>query len=105
MPEATLETVLAAITEMRSDFSALRTDLSGRIDKLRVELSERIDRMQNGVTALRQGYIVDLATVDRAERIAKSASDETRALAVQVTELTKLVHMLEARIRDLRGDG
>jgi hypothetical protein len=87
MAEISLDTVLQAISE-------LRTDLVGRID-----------RLQNGLDDLRQGYIVDWANVERTALIARGASDETRALSIQVTELTKLARRLEAQLRDLRGAG
>lgn len=119
MAEPTLETILAAIT-------ALRGEIAGKIDRLeqglvkleqgqtklelaqtrlRVDLSERLDRLQNALDALRQGYIVDWGNVERGERIARGASEEVRALASQVSELTKFVHMLEAQIREQRGHG
>jgi hypothetical protein len=87
MAEISLDTVLQAISE-------LRTDLVGRID-----------RLQNGLDDLHQGYIVDWGNVERTALIARGASDETRALSIQVTELTKLARRLEAQLRDLRGAG
>ena len=134
MAEITLDTVLQAIVELRTDlveridnleggFGKLEDGLGkleggfdkleGRIDRLeqgqtrlRVELSQRMDRLQNGQDALRQGYIVDWTNVERASRTAAhNAFDETRSLSEQMMQLTKLVHMLEAQIRDLRGAG
>jgi hypothetical protein len=119
MAEINLETVLQAISELRTDLVGRIGKLEGGFDKLegridrleqgqtrlRVELSERIDRLQNGLDDLRQGYIIDWANVERTALIARGASDETRALSIQVTELTKLVRRLEAQIRDLRGAG
>jgi len=105
MTEITLDTVLQAIAELRTGLEGRLEQLERGQTKLRVDLSERIDRLQDGVTALRQGYIVDWANVERTSLVARGAADETRALGVQVSELTKLVHILEAQIRDLRGDG
>jgi phage shock protein A len=112
MADPTLNTVLQAISDLRTEVTGLRSDVTARIDRLeqgqtrlRVELSARLDRVQTGQDALRQGYIVDWANVDRVARTAHNASDETRALGEQLMQLTKLVHMLEAQIRDLRGDG
>jgi hypothetical protein len=112
MAEITLDTVLQAIVESRTVLTGRIDGLEARIDRLeqgqtrlRVELSERMDRLQTGLDALRQGYVVDWANVERATRIANNAFDDTRSLGEQVMQLTKLVHMLEAQIRDLRGDG
>ncbi len=112
MTEATLETVLQAIAEMRTELTGRIDGLTSRVDrleqgqtKLRVELSARMDRLQTGQDALRQGYVVDWTNVERTSRIANNAFDETRLLGEQIMQLTKLVHMLEAQIRDLRGDG
>lgn len=87
MAEITFDTALQVIVERR-------TDLVGRID-----------RLQNGLDGLRQDYIVDWSNVERTALIARGAPDETRALSIQVTELTKLVRRLEAQIRDIRGAG
>ncbi len=118
MTEATLETVLQAIGEVQTELTGRMDGLTSRMDhldgrmdrlgqgqtKLRVELSARIDRLQT-LDALRQGYVVDWANVERTSRIANNAFDETRSLGEQIMQLTKLVHMLEAQIHDLRGDG
>jgi hypothetical protein len=110
MPAPILETVLAAITAVPTGLSSRElihpaASTAWRLSRIRVELSERMDRLQDGLDDLRQGYVVDWANVERTALIARGASDETRALSIQVTELTKLVRRLEAQIRDLRGAG
>jgi hypothetical protein len=47
---------------------------------------------------------VNDGSVGRVERIARAASDETRALAEQVGAMVRQIRWLETQMREIRGD-
>lgn len=100
-----LEAGQSRLDESQSKLQASQSRLEEQQTRLRTDLMARMDRLQNGLDDLRDRHVVDWGNVERAERIARGASDEVRALAEQVSALTRFVHRLEAQIAQLRGDG
>ena len=108
MSDTPLSAVLAAIEQIAGRLERLeagQSRLEAGLTQLRADLMQRMDRLQDGFNDLRDDHVVDWGHVERAERIARGASEEVRALADQVTALTRYVHRLEASIAQLRGDG
>jgi chromosome segregation ATPase len=121
--------ILAAITELRTDVTGLRTGMTdlrtdmaglhtrvdrlgtdmtglhGSVDRLRGDMMGRMDRLQNSITSLQDDVTVNFGHADRIERVARGASDEIRALGVEVTAMERQIQHLQAQVRALRGEG
>ena len=87
-------------TQHETDLAGMRGDLT----ELRVALMARMDRLQDAMTAQREADIVNHGSVERVERIARAASEETRALAEQVGGMVRQIRRLETQMREIRGD-
>ena len=106
------------IVGMKGDIAALQAsqqtlgaDLTARMDRLeasqlqyRTDMMDRIDRLQNTLTTHQESGIVTLGAGERAERIAKAASDEVRLMSEQFSTLTRLVLTLQHSVDGLRRD-
>jgi chromosome segregation ATPase len=97
---------------LRDDLSALREEMTDRtnrlradMDRLRVDVMERMDRLQNGFTLIKEEITVSDVANDRVERMVRNATDETRALAEQVTAMGRQIRLLSARIDDIERGG
>ena len=85
------------LAEMRGDLNEMRTDLN----EMRVALMDRIDRVQDAVTLQHHERVVDVASSERAERLAKAARDDATAIGEIVTPLIRVVHMMRTQLDDL----
>jgi hypothetical protein len=74
-----------------------------RIDDRPAGIMARLDRMQEDLTRRLDAEVVNFGAAEHAERIARGALDEVRALGEQVNALTRLLRRLEAEVRSLRG--
>lgn len=83
---------------------ATTTRLEARLDRVRGDVMDRIDRLQDGLTQLTEGMIVDLGAAERAEQIAKSSSEETRTLGQQMTRMVRRIRRVEEAVKRLGGD-
>jgi hypothetical protein len=111
---AALARLEAGQTALRDDLAAMRDDLfamrgnqaSMRDDLIavRTALMDRIDRVQHAVDLLRDDIVVNYGAASRTERIAKGASDETRALADEVHAMQRQIARLRTDIDELRGE-
>ena len=72
-------------------------------DRLRGDLMARMDRLQDALTLQHDDVIVSMGAAERAERIARSALEETRALGEIVTVQTRQIQRLQSDIRQLKG--
>jgi hypothetical protein len=86
--------VLAALARLEAGLTKLRTDLM-----------ERIDRLQHTVDSVKDDIVVTYGANDRTERIAKSASDETRALGEVVRAMQRQIKRLQTDVDQLRDGG
>jgi len=85
------------LNEMRTDLNEMRTDLN----EMRVALMDRIDRVQDAVTLQHHERVVDVASSERAERLAKAARDDATAIGEIVTPPIRVVHMMRTQLDDL----
>ncbi len=125
--------VLAAIIELRKDFGALGSDLfqvegavtglradvaagqarlEGRLvrlqagqNNLRGDVMERMDRFQHALDLVKDDIVVNFGASDHVERIAKGASEETRAPGEVVRATQRQIAWLRTDLDDLRKDG
>jgi chromosome segregation ATPase len=95
------------MTQLRTDMTQLRTDMVDRTDRLRVDMMERMDRLQNAFSSMQQDITVNFAASDRADRMVRHATDETRALADQVSAMVRQIRVLTVRVDEIdrRGNG
>jgi len=73
-------------------------------DRLRGDLMARMDRLQDALTLQHDDVTVNMGAAERAERIARGASEETRALGEIVTVQTRQIQRLQSDIRQLKGE-
>jgi chromosome segregation ATPase len=104
----------ADMGQVRADMTQLRADMIDRTDGLRADLEqlrigmmERMDRLQNAFSSMQQDITVNFAASDRADRMVRAATDETRALADQVSAMVRQIRVLTMRVDEIdrRGDG
>ena len=98
--------ILAALERLAAGQDRLRADFDkrgGEIDRLRGDLMARMDRLQDAITLQHDDVIVSMGAAERAERIARGASEETRALGEIVTVQTRQIQRLQSDIRQLKG--
>ncbi len=77
--------------------------IRGDLGQLRADLMARLDRLQDALTAQRDADLVNYGAVERVERIARAASEETRALAEQVGAMVRQIRRLETDMREVKG--
>jgi chromosome segregation ATPase len=106
----------ADLTELRTDLTQLRTDMIDRTDGLRADMGRfrsdmmgRMDRLQISFSGMQQDITVNFAASDRAERIARNATDaardDIRAVADQMSAMERQIRLLGARVTHLEiGD-
>jgi hypothetical protein len=71
------------------------------LTEMRVEIMARIDRLQDASTIQHHERIVDVASSERAERIAKAAREDVTSLGEIVKPLIRVVHFMRSQIDDL----
>jgi hypothetical protein len=71
--------------------------------QLRVDLMARMDRLQHTLDQVKDDIGVNYGTADRTERIAQSASEEGRALALVVRIMQRQIARLETDVEALRS--
>jgi len=112
MIDALIEHVAALVT--REDMTALRTAMATREDlaalravmvddltEMRTAIMDRIDRVQDATTIQHHERVVDVASAERAERLAKAARDDATAIGEIVTPLIRVMHMMRTQLDDL----
>ncbi len=98
---ATRDDLAAAISATRDDLTAAITATRDDLIETRAGIMARIDRLQDAVTIQHHERIVDVASSERAERIAKAAQDDVMALGEIVTPLIRVVHGMRTQLDDL----
>ena len=97
--------ILAAIGELRTDFTSalttLRTDVTAEIANLRADLMERMNRLQHRMDSFDEHLTMGLGHTDRVEQTTRSVAEDNRLAGEQIRTLTKLVRMLEGRVNQL----
>ncbi len=91
---------------LRDDLSRLKSGLGALGNELaatRSALMDRIDRAQHSVDLLRDDIVVNYGAADRTQRIAKGASDETRALADEVRAMQRQIAKLRTDMDQRHG--
>ena len=91
--------IIAALARLEAGQAVLREELAAT----RTALMDRIDRVQHSVDLLRDDIVVNYGAADRTERIAKGASDETRALADEVRAMQRQISRLRTDMAQLQG--
>ncbi len=98
------------LTDMRGDLAQMRADLvemravtvtRDDLAGMRVALMDRIDRVQDAAMLQHHERVVDVASSERAERLAKAARDDATAIGEIVTPLIRVVHMMRTQLDDL----
>ncbi len=100
--------------QMQSDIKQLQGDMKqmqgemkqfrGELTQLRVDVMDRIDRLQDALTLQKDDLVVNYSAADRAEKIARAAQEETRALGDIVTPMIRQIRRLQEDVRHLRGE-
>ncbi len=98
---ATRGDLAAAITATRAEVAAAIAATRADLTEMRVEIMARIDRVQDATTIQHHERVVDVASSERAERLAKAARDDATALGEIVTPLVRVVHMMRTQLDDL----
>jgi hypothetical protein len=97
--------VLAALARLEAGLGNVTSRMDRLEDgqtQLRTDLMERIDRLQHTVDSVKDDIVVTYGANDRIERIAKSASDETRALGEVVRAMQRQIKRLQTDVDQLR---
>jgi hypothetical protein len=100
----------AAVTTIHDELTEMRTQIMARIGQMatrdeltemRTEIMARIDRVQDATTLQHHERVVDVASSERAERLAKAARDDATAIGEIVTPLIRVVHTMRTQLDDL----
>jgi hypothetical protein len=107
MSDDPADRILAAIAAVREEVGQLRAGMATRegLAQLHADLMERLGRLQEDLTRRLDTEIVNYGAAEQAERIARGASDEARALGEQVHALVRMVRRLESEVRQMREGG
>jgi recombinational DNA repair ATPase RecF len=95
-----VQTRNALMAHLEQRLAALAADLV----QTRAALMARMDRLQNELTLRTEDTIVSMGSADRAERIAKAAADEVRAMGDMVTAMARQIQRLQTDVRQLKGE-
>jgi chromosome segregation ATPase len=88
------------MAQVRGDMNRVQNDLT----QLRVAVMERIDRLQGALTLQRDELVVNFGAIERVERLARAAQEETRALGEMETPMIRQIRRLQDDVRTLRGE-
>src|SRR5258708_6913941 len=97
MSEAPIFEALMRLEAGQAQLAAGQERIDASLKALRVNLMARMDRLQNAVDSVREDLTVNYGASDRAERAARSAIDDNRALA-------DIVRIMQRQIGKLRTD-
>jgi len=78
-------------------------DVQGSISTVQFTLMARIDRVQDTLAGVKDDIVVNFAHSDRVERVARAGTEETRALAEQVTAMGRQIRRLSTRLDEIEG--
>jgi phage shock protein A len=95
------------IAQLQGDVAQVRGDMSrfqNDVTQLRVAVMERIDRLQDALTLQRDELVVNYGAIERVERLARAAQEETRALGEMITPMIRQIRRLQDDVRTLRGE-
>jgi len=111
-----LAQVMAEQQAIRAELAQLRTELNevhseqgllrDEIAHVRADLAkvlERIEALELAVEGLKGDITVNYGDQQRVERIARSASEEVRALSEVVSGIRRQIHKLQSDVDTLRG--
>ena len=101
--ESRLDSLESRLDGQNDTLARFRTDLVDELGRTRSALMARMDRLQEALVTQREADVVNYGAAERAERIAKGASDEGRILGEQLNALVRQVRRLEEEVRNLRG--
>ena len=93
------------LVAVRAEIGHLRTGFLEELGATRAALMERIDRLQHAADLIKEDIVVNYGASDRVERIAKGASDETRALGEIVRVMQRQIQQLRTDVEQLRDGG
>ncbi len=95
------------VTQMQADMKQMQGDVTqmrGELTQLRVDVMDRIDRLQDALTLQKDDLVVNYGAADRAEKIARAAQEETRALGDIVTPMIRQIRRVQDDVRHPRGE-
>jgi len=101
--ESRLGSLESRLDGQNDTLTRFRADLVDEFGRTRNALMARMDRLQETLVIQREADVVNYGAAERAERIAKGASDEGRILGEQLNALVRQVRRLEDEVRHLRG--
>jgi hypothetical protein len=100
---ATMTTQVATLTTQVATLTTQVATLATKeeLTEVRAVIMARIDRLQDASTLQHHERIVDVASSERAEKIAKAARDDVSSLGEIVTPLIRVVHGIRTQLDDL----
>lgn len=101
---AALDSLRAGQANLEGGLANLRVELTGRLDRLQADIMARIDRLQDTLTGEQEANVVNFGAAERAERIAKGAQGEVRAIGDQVNAMIRQIQRLQSEVRQLKGE-
>jgi methyl-accepting chemotaxis protein len=101
---ANLAQTSTALKAEMANLAQMTSALAADLVKTRAALMARMDRLQNELTLRNEDAMVNMGAAERAERIAKAASDEVRAMGDMVTTMARQIQRLQTEVRQLRGE-
>jgi regulator of replication initiation timing len=103
--DSQLSSLRAEVAGLREEVAGLRIrvdNLETKLDRVRTDVMDRVDRVQDSITRLSADIGVNMHSIVRVERMARSASDENRDLPVEVAQLFRMLRSLAEEVRILR---
>ena len=97
-----LEEPMSDLPSLHAKIDAMMATMATRDDltAMRTNIMDRIDRLQDAATLQHEERIVDVASAERCERLAKDARDDAAAIDAIVTPLIRLVHTIRTQLDD-----
>jgi len=99
--KADMVTMKADILTMKADIVTMKKDignLGSELLSVRVDLMARMDRLQDKMSSFADDVTVNYGAVSHTDRIAKSASEETRLLSETVNAMQRQIRRIAAKV-------
>jgi hypothetical protein len=93
--------LVAGLARQDDSIAGLKKDvgtLQSALLSVRTDLMARMDRLQNKMSAVSDDITVNYGAVEQTDRIARSASAETRALAQTVSAMQRQIRRIAAKV-------
>jgi len=99
--KADVVTMKADMVTMKADIVTMKKDignLGSELLSVRVDLMARMDRLQDKMSSFADDVTVNYGAVSHTDRIAKSASEETRLLSETVNAMQRQIRRIAAKV-------